>query len=182
MEEKPSTARLALKWGGLVGLVEILVTTIRYALGYYSGMGGTLFGVLNGIIIVTGLVLALREFRSLNKGYMSVGEAVGLGSLMFTIMGLLDTTFAQFYQAFIDPNLIAKTLQQTRDFMEAQGVPDEALDKFDDQMGELEAQQRKKGASGGAFLLSILWWTFAGTIVTLIVSLFMRRRKDNPFD
>ncbi len=182
MEEKPSTAKLALKWGGITGLVEILITTIRYALGYYSGLYGTLFTVVNFIVITTGLVLALREFRAINGGYMSIGDMVGLGALMFTIMGFLDSAYSQFYQHVIDPDLVAKTLQQTRDFMEKQGVPDDQLDKLDDQMSELVEQQRQKGASGSAFLLGIIWWTFGGAVLSLILSLFMRRTKDNPFE
>jgi hypothetical protein len=182
MTEKPSTARLALKWGGITALVEILITTIRYALGYYSGYSGAVFGFINFVVIMTGLVLALREFRSQNGGYLALGEGVSLGALMFVIMGLLDSLYGQFYQAFIDPNLISKTLQQTRDFMEAQGIPDEQLDKFDDQMSELEAAQRKKGASGSAFLLGVIWWGLGGVVLSFITSLIMRRQKDNPFD
>jgi hypothetical protein len=182
MTEKPSTARLALKWGGITALVEILITTIRFALGYYSGYSGLVFGLVNFVIIITGLVLALREFRNLNGGYLSLGEGVGLGALMFVIIGLIDTAYSQFYQTVIDPNLIGKTLQQTRDFMEAQGLTDEQLEKFDDQMGELEAAQRKKGAAGSTFLLGIIWWGLGGVILSFITSLIMRRQKDNPFD
>ncbi|WP_375447894.1 DUF4199 domain-containing protein [uncultured Fibrella sp.] len=182
MEEKPSTAKLALKWGLITGLVEILVTTIRYALGYYSGFSATAFMVINLILIVTGLVMALREFREANGGYMTLGDMMGLGALVFTITGLVDSAYTQFYQSFIDPDLIAKTLQQTRDFMEKQGVPDEQLDKIDEQMSELVEQQQQKGASGSAFLLGIIWWSVGGVVLTLITSLFMRRKKENPFD
>ena len=182
MNEKPSTAKLALKWGGITGLVEILVTTIRYALGYYSGFSATAFMVVNLVVIITGLVLALREFRTLNGGEMTLSEMVGLGALMFTVMGLLDTAYTQFYQSVIDPDVIAKTLQQTRDFMEKQGVPDEQLDKLDEQLSEAVELQRQKGASGSTFLLSIIWWGAGGVVLTLITSIFMRRKKENPFD
>jgi hypothetical protein len=182
MTEKPSAARLALKWGGITALVEILITTIRFALGYYSGYSGLVFGLLNFAVITTGLVMALREFRRLNGDRFTLGEGVSLGALMFVIIGLLDTFYTQFYQSVIDPNLISKTLEQTRDFMEAQGIPDEQLEKFDDQMSELEAAQRKKGASGSTFLLGVLWWGLGGVILSFITSLFMRREKANPFD
>ena len=182
MNEKPSTARLALKWGVITGLVEILVTTIRYSLGYYAGINASLFVALNFGVLVTGTVLALREYRSLNDGYLTIGEAVGLSGLMFAIMGLLDSAYSQFYLHVIDPDLLTKTLQQTRDFMEAQGLSDDQIDKFDDQMSEALEAQQQKGNSGSTYLLGLIWWVLGGVVLSFILSLFMRRHKTNPFD
>lgn len=175
---EPSPARVALKWGLMTALVEILMTSIRYALGYYFSFA---FPALTLVILLVGLILAMRELREQNGGYMTYTEGLSLGVQMFAIIGLLDTTYTMVYTAFIDPDVVVKTLAQTRDFMEGFNVPDEQLEKYDEQMDAL-ADQQKKGVSGISFITGILGWIFWGFLLSLLVSAFVSRKKTNPFD
>jgi amino acid transporter len=175
---EPSPARVALKWGLLTALVMILLTSIRYALGYYFSFS---FPLLTLIVLIAGLTLAMRELRTQNGGYMSYTEGLSLGALMFAIIGLLDTSYTMMYQAFVDPDVVAKTLGQTRDFMESFNVPDDQLEKYDEQMEAL-ADETKKGVNGIKFITGIFGWIFWGFLLSLIVSGFVSRKKTNPFD
>lgn len=175
---EPSPARVALKWGLFTALVKILMTSIQYATGNYFSV---LFPMLTLVILVTGLVLALRELRQQGGGYMSYSEGLSLGVLMFAIIGMLNTTYTMVYTSFIDPGVVAKTLAQTRDFMENMKVPDEQLEKYDEQIEILAEQQKQKGMGGISFITGVLGWIFWGFVLSLIVSGFVSRKKTDPF-
>jgi|GEM_PF-517729 len=177
MEMQPSPARIALKWGLLTALVAILTTSIRYWSGHYFSFG---FPLLTLGIMLAGLVMAMRELRTQNGGYMTYKEGLSLGVLMFAVIGLLDTSYTMIYQTFVDPNTVAKTLSQTRDFMEGFNVPDDQLEKYDEQMAAL-ADQSKKGVSGVTFITGIFMQIFWGFLLSLLVSGILSRKKD-PFN
>lgn len=178
MNEQPSAARIALKWGFLTALVELLVTSIRYSLNQYVNF---LFPILTVLILIIGTVLAMREFRQVNNGWMSYGESISLTLLMFAIIGIMDSTYQQVYQTYIDPAYTEKTLSQTRDMMERFGAKDEQLEQFDEQVEDADSKPRK-GMAGISFIGSILFWVFGGFVLALIVGAFMRKTKSNPFD
>ncbi|GAB4032362.1 DUF4199 domain-containing protein [Spirosoma jeollabukense] len=178
MNEQPSAARIALKWGFLTALVELLVTSIRYALNQYVNF---LFPVLTVLILAAGTVLAMREFRQQNKGWMTYGESISLTLLLFAIIGIMDSTYQQVYQTYIDPAYTEKTLSQTRDMMERFGAKDEQLEQFDEQV-EDAGNKPKKGMAGISFIGSILFWVFGGFLMSLIIGAFMRKTKTNPFE
>lgn len=178
MNDQPSTARIALKWGVYMALAELLITSIRYALNQYVNF---LFPLLTLIILVTGTILAMRELRQFNGGWMTYGEGVGLGLLMFAIIGMMDTAYQQIYQTYVDPTYVERALNQTRDMMERFGATDSQLDQFDEQSENAKGGSGK-GTAGLAFIGGVLYWILGGLVLSLLVSAFMRRVKTNPFD
>ncbi|MCY7357263.1 MAG: DUF4199 domain-containing protein [Rudanella sp.] len=173
-----STARVALKWGLLTALVGILLKSIQYAQEAYTSPAYSMLGIA---VSVGGLVLAMREFRTQNGGYMTYGEGLGLGVLMFALIGLLDTTYVMVYQTVIDPDMNAKVLEQAREQLEKAKLPDSLAEKMDEAMEEA-ADKKQKGVSGLTFIAGIFGQIFWGFILSLIVSGFMSRKKTNPFD
>jgi hypothetical protein len=124
MNEESSPARIALKWGLLTALIELLLTSIRYAMNQYVNF---LFPIMTIIILITGTVLAMRELRQANGGWLSIGEGISMGLLMFAVIGILDTTYQQVYQTYVDPSYTEQALEQTRNMMERYGAKDEQL-------------------------------------------------------
>ena len=178
MNEQSSLARIALKWGLLTALVELVATSIRYALGQYINF---FFPILTIIILIVGSVLAMRELRQLNNGWMRYREGIALSLIMFAVIGILDTTYQQIYQTYIDPTYTERTLSQTRDMMERFGASDDQLDQFDEQ-ADNAVDKSAKGQAGLAFIGSVFVWILGGFILSLIVSAFMRKVKTNPFE
>lgn len=178
MNEQSSIARIALRWGLMTALVELVATSIRYALGLYLNF---FFPILTILILIAGLVMAMREFRQLNNGWMRLREGISIGLLMFAVIGILDTTYQQIYQTYIDTSYTERTLGQTKDMMEKFGATDEQLERFDEQA---EEATNKSGAGQGglAFMGSVFVWIFGGFILSLIVAAFMRKVKTNPFE
>lgn len=170
MEEKPSTARLALKWGLISGVIFMIYTTIINVAGLFTNQSVQWIGLLVSIVVT---ILALREYRTLNGGFMSYGEGVGLGTLMSVISGLVSITYNLIYTTFIDPTIRQQILDNAREQMENQGMPDEQIEQA---MGFTEKIQ----SPGLQFVVGIIFAAIFGVIVSLVVAAFLRRNRP-PF-
>lgn len=173
MNEQPSTARIALKWGAILGLALMLITLVMYLTDQTTN---PLFSVLTALAMITCLVLAMRDFRSLNGGYMSYGEGLGVGSLLSAVAGLLSAAFITFYNVVIDPTVQQRAFEKARETMEAQGnLSDEQIDQA------MEISQKFQ-SPGFTFIAGVLGTIIMGFLLSLIVAAFIRRNKANPFD
>ena len=139
------------------------------------------FQIFTVFILTVGLVVAMREYRQQNNGWMRYREGLSIGLIMFAVIGLLDTTYQQVYQTYINPSYTEITLEQTRNTMERFGATDDQLDRFDEQI-EKAADKPTRGEAGSAFIGAVLVWIFGGFVLSLVVSAFMRKVKTNPFD
>lgn len=173
MNEQPSTARTALKWGAMLGLVLMVITLIMYLTDQATN---PLFTGLTLGAMVAFLILSMRDYRSQNAGYMSYGEGLGVGSLVSAVGGLLSSAFITFYNVIIDPTVQQRALDQAREKLEEQGtLSDEAID----QAMELSAKFQSPGFT---FVAGIFGTIIMGFLLSLIVAAFIRRNKANPFE
>lgn len=173
MENKPSVARIALKWGVMLGLASIVLTVIQYntfpldntALNVV--MGGLGFAVSAGLIY-----LAVKEFRTANEGYLSVGQSIGVGLLTGAVSTVLGLLFQQFYRRFIDPTLMER-------MVEAQ------LNKQNIDTTSAQGQQALEFMKSPTYDLVIFGTTLlVGLIISLLVAVvvgFILRRERPTF-
>lgn len=172
MNEKPSTARLALKWGLITGVALIVYSTLLYTVG---GIANNSLTLLIYVIIAVGLTLGIREFRGLNGGYLSIGEGVGLGALLAAVSGILSSAYSVLYTTVIDPSVREQMMNQVRARLEDQG-------KLTDEQIEQTMEITQKFQSPGLqFLIGILGSIVIGVVFSLIISAIMRRKNDDPF-
>lgn len=167
MEEKVSTARVALKYGVLVSVVIMVYTTIINVSGLSQN---PVLSSLQFVFMIAGIVMAMKDFREQNKGFMSYGEGLGLGTLVSAVMGLLVSTFSTFYNRFIDSSIMTQAVDKVRTDMEQRGMDDAQIDQ------SMELAQKFMSPSimffGGVFMSILL-----GFIVSLVVSAIFRREK-----
>ncbi|MCY7349809.1 MAG: DUF4199 domain-containing protein [Cytophagaceae bacterium] len=113
--EKPSTARVALKWGLISALITIVYSVIMILIDKYQDPAMNTINFLFGIVVGVGvLVLAMREFRTLNDGYLSYGQGLGVGTLTSAVSGVISGLFTFIYMRFVDPNVMDKALECPR--------------------------------------------------------------------
>lgn len=173
MNDQPSTARVALKWGLILGVAQIIYSIIIFV---SDNFGNRALGSVAYVLIIIGIVLAMRDFRTQNGGYMTYGEGLSTGTLTATISGLLSSLFSVFYMTFIDTGIMERVLDQAREQMEAQGnLSDEKIDQA------MEITQKFQ-SPGILFAFGVLGAAFMGLIFSLIIAAFMRRNKANPFE
>ncbi|MEZ0484765.1 DUF4199 domain-containing protein [Fibrella aquatica] len=172
MEERPSTTSLALKWGGITGIALIVYSTLLYTLG---GMANAALSAIVYVIIIAGLFLGIREYRTLNGGYLAIGEGVSLGALMTAVSGILSSAYNAIYTTLIDPGVMEQMQNQARVKLEEQGnLTDEQIEQ------SLEIMQKFQ-SPGMLFIFGVLGSILMGALFSLIISAIMRRKKDNPF-
>jgi hypothetical protein len=167
-QTKPSIYAVAVKYGLLTGLMYIVFALFSYLTETFGNIFLTL--LVSIVIAVVGIVLALKEFRKLNGGYLTYGQGLGLGLMVSIIAGLLSGLFSMFYIQFIDPSITEKIVDVTMDQMAAFGVDDSVLDQ---QREAMLAQQtplkQLMGALGNAF--------FSGLILSLIIAAIMKKNR-----
>lgn len=172
MNEKPSTAKIALKWGAIAGLTTVVFQTILYLTGMYLN---TSLGMVTWVFTIGGLYLAIAEYKRENGGYLSIGEGVGLGVLVAVIMGLLSTSFSLIYTHFVDPTVMQQSMELARQRLEDQG-------NMTDEQVEQAMELSQKFTSPGILLLGgVIGMALIGAILSLIISAIMRREPADPF-
>ena len=168
MEEKTSTARVALKYGVLASVVIMIYTTIINLAGLSQNK---ILSSLSFVFMIVAIVLAMKNFREKNGGYMSYGEGLGLGTLVSAVMGLLSSAFAMFYMQFIDNTLLTQGMDQVREDMERRGMDDSQIDQA------MELSQ-KVMSPGVVFAIGVFGYVLMGLIISLIVAAIIRREKS----
>jgi hypothetical protein len=168
MEENVSSARIALKYGVLGSVVIMVYTTVINLAGQSQN---TWLTSLTFIFLIIAIVLAMQAFKEENRGFMSYGEGLGVGSLVSAIMGLLGATFNMFYTRFIDPTILTQTLDQARANMEAKGMDDSQIDQA------MEISQ-KFMSPGVMFAFAVIGYLLMGFLLSLVIAAIIR--KDKP--
>lgn len=167
--EKVSGARIALKWGLILGLITIIHSAIEYSTELWK-LSFINFTV-SLILLFTVLYFAFKEFKSLNSGYMRLGEGVNMGALISATFGILNIFFVFLYKKFIDPSLIKQGYELSTNQQEEIGI---ATDKIKESI----ATQMQWEKSGITFFISVIAIILAGLICSLIMSAIMKKEKS----
>lgn len=170
MEPQTTTARTALKFGLISGVASIIFMTVLYVSGQAANSA---LAWLGSIITITVMVLAMKEFRTLNGGFMSYGQGLGIGTLMSGISGFLSAVYSYIYQEFIDTTLRQQILDKVREDLENRGMDDAQIEQA------VEMTQ-KFSSPGITFAIGVIGSIFIGFIIALIISAIMK--KDKPFE
>lgn len=166
--EKVSTARIALKWGLIYGLLSIVVNTIIYT---FNLLEHQWINTVVSIVLSFGvLYLAFKEFRDLNGGFMKFGQGLGLGMLLFVTGGVLASGYDFVYKRLIDPGIIDKQLEIVEMQYEKAGMSPEMIE---------QALEAAKPWMNGPLTPVVMVFSFAfiGFICSLIMAAIM---KKNP--
>ena len=173
MDNQTTTARTALKWGLITGIALVVYSIILYTLNQTTN--GALSLVIYGILI-GGLIVGMRDYRTNNGGYMTYGEGMGLGALLSAVAGLLSSAFTVFYTQIIDPGFQGRLVGQMRDQLEDQGkLSDEQIDQAIELMQKFQSP-------GLQFMFGLFGTILIGVVLSLIIAAFIRRNKTNPFE
>jgi hypothetical protein len=167
MEEQASSARTAVKYGILTSVAIIIYTTITYISGQSQNKW---LAMLSYGIMIVGIIMAIKEFRENNKGFIGYGEGLGLGSMVSAILGFFASMFSMFYIKFIDTTISAQILEKARADMEAQGLDDAQIDNY-------MALSQKFSSPGIMFAAGVFGYLFIGFIFSLIIAAVLRREK-----
>lgn len=170
--EQPTTttARTALKYGLIFGVVYMIYTTIIYVTGQAAN---TALGWFSFVISIAGMVLAMKEFRAESGGFMTYGQGLGIGTMMSAVSGFISAIYSFIYNEFIDTTLRQQILDKVRTNLEEKGMDDVQID-------QAMAISEKFSGPTFSFLFPIIGGIVGGFLLSLVVSAIMK--KEKPFE
>jgi len=166
-ENQPSVTAVALKYGLITALVGIVYSLVLNVLDLSTNQWLT---SLSYLILIAGLVLAMKDFKANNYGYMSYGQGLGIGSLLSAIFGLLSGIFSWIYTTYIDPEFMGRMQEVQRTKMIEQGLSDEQIDAA---MGMAAKFQNPLTMIFGSMAVFLI----IGFILSLIIAAIMKNKR-----
>ncbi|TGE27886.1 DUF4199 domain-containing protein [Hymenobacter metallicola] len=163
----PSATSIGLRYGLLVGLIICLASFIIRLL--ITDPNSPINNIIY-VVLIVGIILAHRDYKAQNQGFLSFGQGLGLGLLTALVAGLVTGLFSYIYAEYIDPEYMSTIIEAMRTQMETQGRSAEQI--------ETTVGWMTKMMSGpiviGTVLLSMLFW---GLIISLITSAFTKHNR-----
>lgn len=169
-----SPSLIMLKWGAIGGLLSFIFTLITKFTGLeddFSETLGWVSTIFTLIINVTILVLALREVRVENDGFMSYGQGLGSSTLLGAIWGVVAGGFNYIYLQFIDQGVVQKQLDLARERLEDQGLTESQIE-------DAEKITKMMMGPGVQFVMVVVVTIVFMFILGLIVSGVLKREKS----
>lgn len=163
-----SPVSVGLRYGLLIGLVSVMVAFGSFSLQLQENWGVRLLSIA---ILVLGVVLAQREFKKQNAGFMSYGQGLGVALVAGCVVGVLSAVFIYVYITFISPEFQQLLLDKAREGMEAKGVADEQIDQAVAMTGRFMMPIMVGSALFGAVLQAL--------IIGLISSAFVKNAQPD---
>ena len=163
--EKITVKQVSLKWGGISGVVGILVFLILAMTGLIYKSSASWISAVPFIVI---LVLAHKEFKNEGDGYMNYSKGLGIGVFISAVSAVISTIFTYIYIKFVDTeyyeNMNAALLEQ----WEEQGMTDQQIEAAMDFTSNMQNPEL-------GILFGILGGVFFGFIISLIVTAFTKK-------
>jgi hypothetical protein len=170
MEQKANVWKSNLTNGLILGLIGIVYTLVIYFLDLTVNK---VQGYVFLLILVVALYFLVKSYRdNYLYGYMTYGQAVGAGVVIFLYYSIIIAIFTYILYAIIDPGLIDKQLAAAEELMAKRGLPQEAMD------AGLKVQE-KMMKPGIMAPVSIIGNMLYGVIMSLIVAIFAKK-EGNP--
>ncbi len=183
--DNPSV-KYGLYFGGVLILLSIISWQLIPSIHYPSTMKQAGFGMILSLVIVIGfLYLTLKETRYIQEDFLTFGEALKSSFLCYMIGTLIGVIFTFILVNYIDPDLLnlqaesAKAISQdmTGWMGDIAGMPEEELEKLNEEM-EAELDLQNLGSfSVGMAILSWLQSLIGGIILSLIMSAIMKKNN-----
>lgn len=171
-----TTAKAAINYGIVFGIIMILEFIITYALDIQPQENkwmGIINGVLNNLILpVLFIVLACNYFKKFNGGYISLGQAIKAGVAVTVIAAVVFSVFNIIFN-LIFPEYMAEAIEKMK---QAQLMmnPDMSAEQMKMALAVSETFMKPYVA----LPIAVLMFAFIGLIYSLIIGAIVK--KENP--
>jgi hypothetical protein len=170
MEQKVNVWKVNLTNGLILGLTGVVYSLVMYFLDLtFNQVQSYVY-----IVVEIGLLFfLLKSYRdNFMHGQITYGQSVGAGAVIFLYSAIITAIFIYILYTVIDTGLTEKQFAFMEEKMLEKGAPQEAVEAG-------MAIQRKIMKPEIMAPFSILGTMFSGTIISLIVSIFIKK-EGNP--
>jgi hypothetical protein len=170
MDENVSVWKANLTNGLIMGLLGVVFTLGLY---FFDLLFNRSLGYIFLVVQVIILYYMLKSYRdNYRHGYLTYGQSLGAGVVIFLYQAVISAVFTYILYKFIDTSLTAKMLAFSEDAMVKRGMSQQLIDAG-------MAFNKKIMIPEIMAPFSIFGTMIAGTIISLIVSIFTRK-EGNP--
>lgn len=124
---EPAKNGIAIRYGVITGFISIVYSLILNITDLAFTTKALTW--ISFVILIAGMVLAMREFKRLNNGFMSFGQGLGIGTLVAVISSVLGGIFTYIYVKFIDSGYLEKMHNMQISELEEKGMNDEQIEQ-----------------------------------------------------
>ena len=166
-ENKVTVKQLGLRYGLILGLIFIVYNLILQFTGLATN---NWMSIISNLALLITIVMAHKAFKEGGDGYMSMGQGLGIGTLISLVSGIISSVFIFIYLKFVDDSMLGLIKEKQLEQFEKQGLSD----------AQIEQQMKIAEMFSGPIailIMGIIITVFAGFIISLIVSLFTKKSK-----
>lgn len=170
MEQKVNVWSANLTNGLILGLAGIVWSLAMWFMDMTFNQAQ---GYIYMVVQIAILFFLMKSYRdNYMHGQITYGQSVGAGVVIILYSAIIGAIFMYLLYTVIDPGLTDKQMAFLEETMQKKGIPQEAIDSG-------MAIQRKIMKPQIMAPFSILGSMFWGTILSLIISIFIKR-ESNP--
>jgi hypothetical protein len=170
-----STLKYGLITGTVVGIFAISFFSIVNGINNSAGWGMQasnirgISGLLTILIQATGIYVAMQAIKKQNNT-LSYGQALKTGIFIAIITAIITAFFSFIYCEFINPGYAQYMVAEAQKVMIAKGETQQ-------QITADSVAVRKEFSTGAQVAMALVGQFFVGTVVSLIMGLFIRTKK-----
>jgi drug/metabolite transporter (DMT)-like permease len=166
---RPSILRPAMTYGLIIALVIIIIAIVVWIFNLESAHW---IQWINRAAYFVVLYFCLKNWRDkYNGGYIRYGQALSAGILFMFFASVIYAFYNVIYLTWLDPNAVEKMLNIMEEEYYKRGFTEEQISAAMDFAAKLRGP-------GMQFFSVIIGTTFVGVILSLILSIFIRREGD----
>lgn len=160
-------ASVGIRYGLIIGVIVAILSFVQLA---FIEDPETPFRWLSALVGVAGIVLAHKSFKQLNRGFMSYGQGLGIGTILSAVAGAISGLFSYLYINFIDPEYMNRVMEITRSRMEEKGLDDAQID-------QAMAMAQKFSSGPITIVIGLLVTVLMGFLASLLISAFTKNAR-----
>jgi len=154
------------KYSLIIGAATFVYELALYLTGLFAATG---LGLIRTVIAIVLLVMALRHYRSLNNGYMTFWQAMGLSVMVSVVATAIRAALSSVYLAMFGQEILADLLNQTLGPMQSNPSIDSRT------LEMLKGLFEGMFTPGGMFVSSLIAGVIGGIIISLILAIILRK-------
>lgn len=169
---KPSTKKIIINYGVLLGILSVLLGVVLYVTGNIAEQNW-IASAVGFIVIVASIVLGLKAYKTANNGYLVLVDALKIGVGIALIGGIISVIWTILLMNVIEPDMVNQILDVQREQM---------IEQYPDMSEEQQEQALSMAAKFTSPLMisafALIGNLFFGFIISLIAGLIMQKKEE----
>jgi len=170
-ENVPSNSKIALNNGVIIGIVLIFYALLLWVLSVDREHWINYFSYL---FMLAGVILAVKQYREKNNGFLSYSQAFLNGFLTLLFAGILTSIYIVVFFQFVAPAEVEKMIEIAEEKMVEQN-PNMTDEQIDVAMGYAVMFMKPWAMAIMALIVNAI----AGLIIAAIVAAFMKKEEQH---